>query len=288
MNKPFESLDIDENKRFNEIEKKFLFSNESDPITLLNIYNNPTTIELRDENEIKFENVFNEVFNINITNYLDDYVFNEEEIKEIYFINKKRTNVFKITTERNENNKKGRLKIGETPNYDIKHDKFGKDDIIKKIKTKVINGLFSLINKLNSEYDLELKRKSEPLLTRINSDKYKIYSHKNNYEFLYANIGEFFSAETSKRNSTYPTDYNKIHINLVKKENIKINVIKILNSSIKEMYLKYINNELPEFSLENDLIELENKNGKEYKDKYEKTALELIEFIDNKIKHCKN
>ena len=213
MYKPFESLDIDENKRFNEIEKKFLFSNESDPITPLNIYNNPTTIELRDENEIKFENVFNEVFNINITNYLDDYVFNEEEIKEIYFINKKRTNVFKITTERNENNKKGRLKIGETPNYDIKHDKFGKDDIIQKIKTKVINGLFSLINKLNSEYDLELKRKSEPLLTRINSDKYKIYSHKNNYEFLYANIGEFFSAETSKRNSTYPTDYNKIHIN---------------------------------------------------------------------------
>ena len=288
MNKPFESLDIDENKRFNEIEKKFLFSNESDPITPLNIYNNPTTIELRDENEIKFENVFNEVFNTNITNYLDDYVFNEEEIKEIYFINKKRTNVFKITTERNENNKKGRLKIGVTPNYDIKHDKFGKDDIIQKIKTKVINGLFSLINKLNSEYDLELKRKSEPLLTRINSDKYKIYSHKNNYEFLHANIGEFFSAETSKRNSTYPTDYNKIHIDLVKKENIKINVIKILNSTIKEMYLKYINNELPEFSLENDLIELENKNGKEYKDKYEKTALELIEFIDNKIKHCKN
>ena len=98
MNKPFESLDIDENKRFNEIEKKFLFSNESDPITPLNIYNNPTTIELRDENEIKFENVFNEVFNTKITNYLDDYVFNEEEIKEIYFINKKRTNVFKITT----------------------------------------------------------------------------------------------------------------------------------------------------------------------------------------------
>ena len=61
-------------------------------------------------------------------------------------------------------------------------------------------------------------------------------------------------------------------------------MIKILNSTIKEMYLKYINNELPEFSLENDLIELENKNGKEYKEKYEKTALELIEFIDNKIK----
>ena len=284
----FDSLDKDENIRLNEVLKKSQYLTYQNSKISSNKDNNPKTTELNEKNDERFKKVFNEVFNTNSNNYSDNYKFSKEELKKIYFINKKQLKVFKVTTETNEKYKKGRLKIGKIPDHGTKHDKPGIDDIIQKIKTKVINGLFSLINKLNSEYDLELKRKSEPLLTRINSDKYKIYSHKNNYEFLYANIGDFFSVETSKRNSTYPIDYNKIHINLVKKENIKINVIKILNSSIKEMYLKYINNELPEFSLENDLIELENKNGKEYKDKYEKTALELIEFIDNKIKHCKN
>ena len=288
----FDSLDEDENNRLNEIEKNFQYLNEQNSDVSSNIYDNSTTIELIEINEEKFEKGFNDVFNSKINNYLDDYSFTEKERNKIYFINKKRyrqrSSIFDITKEKNENCKKGRLKIGEIPDYNVKHDKFGIDDIIQKIKAKIINGLFSLINKLNSEYDSEQKKKSEPLLTRINSEQYKVYSHKNNYEFLYANIGDFFSAETSKRNSTYPTDYNKKHIDLVKKENQKINVIKILNSSIKEMYEKYIHNEIPEFNLKNDLIELENKNGKEYREKYEKVALELIEFIDKKAKNINN
>ena len=288
MHKPFDSLDIDENKKLNEIEKKFKYLTLQSDISS-NKYDNNIKTEIKENDDERLKKSFNKVFNKNNNNYLEeDYIFTKEEIKKIYFINKNKSKVFDITKEKKENCKKGRLKIGDIPEYNVKHDKFGIDDIIQKIKTKIINGLFSLINKLNSEYDSEQKKKSEPLLTRINSEQYKVYSHKNNYEFLYANIGDFFSAETSKRNSTYPTDYNKKHIDLVKKENQKINVIKILNSSIKEMYEKYIHNEIPEFNLNNDLIELENKNGKEYREKYEKIALELIEFIDKKVKHYKN
>ena len=283
-----DSLDKDENKKLNEVLKKSQNLTYQKLKISSNIDNNKTTTKIKEKNDEIFKKSFNEVFNTNSNNYSDNYKFTKEELKKNYFINKKQSKVFKVTTEKNEKYKKGRLKIGEIPDYDIKHGKFGIDDIIQKIKIKVINGLFSLINKLNSEYDLEQKKKSESLIIRINSDKYNVYSHKNNYEFLYANIGDFFSAETSKRNSTYPIDYNKVHIDLIKKENKKIKVVKILNSSIKEMYEKYINNEIPEFSLENDLIELENKNGKEYKEKYKKLALELIKFIDKKAKNNNN
>ena len=222
-----DSLDKDENKKLNEVLKKSQNLTYQKLKISSNIDNNKTTTKIKEKNDEIFKKSFNEVFNTNSNNYSDNYKFTKEELKKNYFINKKQSKVFKVTTEKNEKYKKGRLKIGEIPDYDIKHDKFGIDDIIQKIKIKVINGLFSLINKLNSEYDLEQKKKSESLIIRINSDKYNVYSHKNNYEFLYANIGDFFSAETSKRNSTYPIDYNKVHIDLIKK---KIKKLKLLKS----------------------------------------------------------
>ena len=292
MCKFFDFLDVEENKRINELDKKLQFLYNQNPIPSLNITNNLSSIRLNEKNDELFIKSYSETIFETKNNSLDDYLFSEDEFKNIYFINKKRNkkSIFEITEEESKNGKckKGRLKIGEIPDYDIKHDKFVIDDIIQKIKVRVINGLYSLINKINSEYDLTKKSKSEPLLIKINSEKYKVYSHANNYKFLYSNIGDFFSTEITKRYSTYLKDYNKVQINLVKKEDKKINVIIILNSSIKEMYEKYINNEIPEFSLDNDLIEIENKNGKEYKEKYKKIALELIEFINKKIKNIEN
>ena len=292
MCKFFDFLDVEENKRINEFDKKLQFLYDQKSIPSFNIFNNPSTIELNEEKDELFIKTCNETIIEIKNNSLDDYLISEDEFKNIYFINIKRNrkSIFDITKEKSkkEKCKKGRLKIGEIPDYDVKHNKFVRDDIIQKIKVKVINGLYSLINKINSDYDLTKKSKNQPLLIKINSEKYKVYSNENNYKFLYSNIGDFFSAEVTKRYSTYPKDFNKIQINLVKKENKKINVIKILNSSIKEMYEKYINNEIPEFSLDNDLIEIENKNGKEYKEKYKKIALELIEFINKKVKNIEN
>ena len=217
MCKFFDFLDVEENKRINEFDKKLQFLYNQNPIPSLNITNNLSTIRLNEKNDELFIKSYSETIIETKNNSLDDYLFSEDEFKNIYFINKKRNkkSIFEITEEESKNGKckKGRLKIGEIPDYDIKHDKFVIDDIIQKIKVRVINGLYSLINKINSEYDLTKKSKSEPLLIKINSEKYKVYSHANNYKFLYSNIGDFFSTEITKRYSTYPKDYNKVQIN---------------------------------------------------------------------------
>ena len=230
MCKFFDFLDVEENKRINEFDKKLKSLYAQKSIPCFNIFNNPSTIELNEEKDELFIKTSNETIIEMKNNSLDDYLISEDEFKNIYFINIKRNrkSIFGITKEKSkkEKCKKGRLKTGEIPDNDVKHNKFVRDDIIQKIKVKVINGLYSLINKINSEYDLTKKSKNEPLLIKINSEKYKIYSNENNYKFLYSNIGDFFYTEVTKRYSIYPKDYNKIQINLVKKENKKINLIK--------------------------------------------------------------
>ena len=175
MCKFFDFLDVEENKRINELDKKLQFLYNQNPIPSLNITNNLSTIRLNEKNDELFIKSYSETIFETKNNSLDDYLFSEDEFKNIYFINKKRNkkSIFEITEEESKNGKckKGRLKIGEIPDYDIKHDKFVIDDIIQKIKVKVINGLYSLINKINSEYDLTKKSKSKPLLIKINSEK---------------------------------------------------------------------------------------------------------------------
>ena len=55
-----------------------------------------------------------------------------------------------------------------------------------------------------------------------------------------------------------------------------------MNLTVRETYEKYINNEIEGYNFENDLIQIEKKEGKEYKDRYEEIALELIDIINKK------
>ena len=50
------------------------------------------------------------------------------------------------------------------------------------------------------------------------------------------------------------------------------------------MYEKYIgkNDTIPGYNLENDLKKIEQRNGKEYAEKYKNTALNLIEILNKK------
>ena len=106
------------------------------------------------------------------------------------------------------------------------------------------------------------------------------------YEFFNKTLGEVFSADVSKRNSnflsTHSKDYNKKRIESLIKENKEKNVIEKLNLTMKEIYEKYLNNELGEFNLENDLSKIEKKEGEDYKKAYEEKALNLIDIINKK------
>ena len=237
--------------------------------------NNSSTLEIEEEN---FAKSFNSIFS-NEKNSLDDDI----NYKKLYYIEKTKSKILK--------RKRGRLPKNKTPSYKLKHSKLSKDDIIQKIIKNIKNIAFNYINKL---YEKNNKHKtSEPLLRSIDSKGYNVFSNRKLYELFHKKLGDLFSADISKRNSnflsTHSKDYNKIVIESLIKENKEKNVIKVLNSTLREIYEKYINNEIDGFNFENDLIKIEKKEGKEYKDNYKEIALELIDIIDKKgkkIKYC--
>ena len=250
-------LDNDDNNIATNFLKtiKYLFDEEQFN-SYYSTYENNNIIEIKEEKHNNKDN---------------DDIFEED----IYFI--------KITNK--EKCKGGRLPKNMIPTtYDIKHNKFAKDNIIQKIIRYFV---FVLLNVINKTYEGDhSQKKSEPLLRSIDAKEYNVFSNQKIYEFFNKTLGDVFSADISPRNSnflsTHSKNSNKEKIELIKKENKEINVIRLLNLTVREMYEKYINNEIAEFNFRNDLIKIEKKEGKEYKDKYEEISLELIDIINKK------
>ena len=233
--------------------------------------NNSSTIEIEEKN---FAKNFNTVFCSNETNTLDDDI----NYKKLYYIEKSKSKILK--------RKGGRLPKNKTPSYKLKHSKLSKDDIIQKIIKNLKNIAFNYINKLYEKNNKD--KKSEPLLRSIDSKEYNVFSNQKIYKLFHKKLANLFSADISKRNSNFLSkhskDYNKVVIETLIKENKEKNVIRVLNLTLRDIYENYINNEIPEFNFENDLIKIEKKEGKEYKDKYEEIMLESVDIIDKKGK----
>ena len=243
--------------------------------------NNITIIE---ENENKqemnevFRKSFKKVFSIEEKCDMDKPIADEN----LYFIKKPET--IKV------GRKRGRLSKNTLPQYELKHSKLSKDNLIQKITR---NFIITCLNYINKIYQESFTGKECQLLLRsIDPKIYNVYSNKKIYEFFNKTLGEVFSADVSKRNSnflsTHSKDYNKKRIESLIKENKEKNVIEKLNLTMKEMYEKYLNNELGEFNLENDLTKIEKKEGEDYKKAYEEKALNLIDIINKKGEKIKN
>ena len=261
-----------------------------------------TPIDLYEEKEEKdnqFKKSFDEVFllyNNNFeeqeSNFQDNNKDDSYNIKDINNKNNKYENIFYYIDIKGNYQERslGRLRRDQIPLYEIKKDKFDKNNIMQKIIRHLIISALTLINeahKLNHS-----GKKSEPLLRSIDAEEYNVYSNQKIYKFFNKTLGDVFSADISKRNSnflrTHPKDYNKNKIETLKKENKEKKVIELLNLTVKELHEKYIKNEIPGLNFEKDLIQIEKKHGIEYKDKYEKISLELKDIINEKGEKIKN
>ena len=263
-----------------------------------NFYPNKITniIELNEDKEEEdgyFLKSFNEIFSIHKNDFFEADIPEEN----IFFIDKKgsdmdKSSVIVVIEDEERQHKKGRLHKNAIPSYKIKKDKFDINNIIQKIIRHLVNVFLSYINKKYEENNIETK--SETLFRSIDAKAYNVYSNKKIYELFHKNLGDLFSANISDKNfdflRTHPGDYNKKQIEIIKKDNKEKSVIELLDLTLKEMYEKYLNDELGEFNLQKDLIEIEGRDGKEYKDKYKEVALNLIEIINKKgekINKCK-
>ena len=262
---------------------------------------NDVSIELdeeKEEKEEKFQKSFHEVFTLFNDNYeVNDNNNFEENIKEdndnnniSHNKNKEYENIFYLINKNCQGRCLGRLRRDIIPLYEVKKDKFDKNNIFQKI---IRNLIFSALSLINRAYEgNKSEKKSEPLLRSIDAKEYNVYSNQKIYEFFNKTLGEVFSADISKRNSnflrTHSNDYNKSTIETLKKENKEKNVIKLLNLTVKELHEKYIKGDIPGLDFENDLVKIEKEHGIDYKDKYEKMSLELNDIINKKGEKIRN
>ena len=215
-------------------------------------------------------------------NYYVKIIFTHTRESDLKSIKPKRA-IFSIKKEK----KCGRRKLYLNHKKKAKHNEFSEDNLVQKIKKNFFNSLTKYINQKYQDY-LSQKNKgkniAKKLLQKSNPEFAKACSKKKNQKYLKLKVGEIFSKNVSKKCTRFSEDHNKKQIELLFKKNEAKEVIEIMNNTVEEIYGKYISNEIIEFSLEHDLIELEKKLGIEYKNNYQETANKLINILYRKGK----
>lgn len=228
-----------------------------------------------------------------IDNYFDNTNSTDNNGKETDHTNNTNNTIINTKTQIEKNKifdiKKVSKRIGrrkhdkpELYKYEAVHTKYRQDNIIQKIKIHFINSTMDLINRKYNEYlNIDSKKR---LLQKIKPNFTKIFTKKGNQEFLEKKLKDVFSEELSERCSTFhdKKNYNKEQIEKLYEKNKAKNVINILDKSLKEMYRIYImeNNGMKEYNLKYDLIQIEQKNGKEYAQEYNKKAMDFLNLFD--------
>ena len=134
---------------------------------------------------------------------------------------------------------------------------------------------------LNKKYLEYMGMESKKLLEKIKPNFTKVWTKKENQQYLKKKIKDIFSQTLSNKYKRYPKNYNIKQIEMIIKNNEAKDIINILNKSVKDMYDIYIdeNKKIEEFHLDYDLIKIEKRNGKDYAKEYKIKALNLINIM---------
>ena len=202
----------------------------------------------------------------------------KKQVKEKIFLIEK-TDIKKKNMGRRKKEKKYRTKAC--------HDKFNKDNIVRKIKIHFLNAGIKYINKKYSEFQkLKLKPTKQKFLQKL-QQKYTDYLTKKEEKiFLSKKLNEILSDTVSNRCKNHNKDYNKKNLKKLINNGEPKNLIEFVEKTIEDVYKIYISAEkdkIPEFNLENDLISIEedlNEKGENYKIKYKEYALDLISILN--------
>ena len=136
--------------------------------------------------------------------------------------------------------KPGRIKKNSSKKG--KHDKFQKDNIIRRFKVFLMRNIFNYINNsfiINTNKD---ENNRVNVLQRISSFNSKSISKQDNIKWLNSKIKDVFS-ENLKKFICFDLDYNKKLINKIIQEGKEKKTIYILNKTIKEIWIAYINDD---------------------------------------------
>ena len=199
----------------------------------------------------------------------NDFELNDEESKRLYGFEKEKTkeeqkeeNIKKeeIVTDKDEDKTRSTSKKHKTSNLELikknekifdiikykVHDKFGQDNIIRKIKRAFIKSLIDYINKIYGEYQRRNNHKNiKKLLKRISPKTVTEIKKQNNLKWLNSTIKDILSKEISTKykdnNGFY--NYNEKQINKLFKDGKAKDVIDILEKTVRDLYNIFINKE---------------------------------------------
>jgi hypothetical protein len=181
----------------------------------------------------------------------------------------------------------GRRKKEKKYKTKASHNKFNKDNIVRKIKIHFLNAGIKYINKKYNEFQkLRLKRTKQKFLQKLEKKYTDYLTKKEEKIFLSKKLNEILSDTVSKRCKNHNKDYNKKNIKKLINNGEPKNLIEFLDKTIEDVYKIYISKEkdkIPEFNLENDLTLIEediNEKGENYKIKYKEYALDLISILN--------
>ena len=224
---------------------------------------------IEDEKEGKIEDI------IKGLDYFSEYQRDDSFDEKItcYITRKITKQIFMIQKIKKEKiKKKGRRNSKETFLFKSKHDKNSSDNIRKKIKRQFIKSIIKYINQL-----LQKNQKSKILIYKIIPDFCNASKKEDNNKYLSMTLRELFSSDLGNKFKNINKDYNKNNIEKLYKKNKPEEIIKFLNKTIKEAYEIYINDKIPEFSLYNDLKEIEKNNGIDDANIFKARAKKLME-----------
>ena len=189
--------------------------------------NNIFPLEEGEENENNTNNKNKEKDNKSVSKFKVKKIYRKKSNnKQIFDVRK----VLKLGRIKKNSNKKG------------KHDKFQKDNVIRRFKVFLMRNIYNYLNNsfiINANKD---KNNIVNVLQRISSFNSKSISKKDNIKWLYSKIKDVFS-ENLKKFICFDLDYNKKLINKVYEEGKEKKTIYILDKTIKEMWLAYINDD---------------------------------------------
>jgi hypothetical protein len=209
-------------------------------------------------------------------------------------IQEKIFNIMKI------NKKVGRLMKKMKNSIKAKHNKLSEDNIIQKIKVSFLEKIF---NKINYEYEkflLEGKSYNDnkqknivKLIKRISPQESKKIKKEDNLNWFSLKLKVLLSSNLSLKYSKFTPNYNEKRIKNLYEKKEAINVIEILEKSVRDMYEKYSNNiKIDGFgTLEDDLISIRKKmenNGEENIDEYLNEYRKIAQNLENIFKAKKS
>jgi hypothetical protein len=179
--------------------------------------------------------------------------------------------------------KKGRIK--KYRNKSGKHNKYQRDNIIRLFKAHLMNNIYNYIN--SSFNENQNKPHKKKILQKISSKYIKSISKEDNIKWLNSKLSSVFSQNLSTKIVRYNSNHNEKVINSVFKKGTDINAIFILNHTVKDMWIIYINddtnhNYIGFSTLKDDIEEFKKLNQPlDYIEKYKKVAIEFEEIINN-------